>query len=149
MQITDVSMKKQCTRCKEEKPYSEFRKSELNKRDGLTWYCKQCLVETDNSWRLRNLEKFNETQKRYRQTKAWRLSRIRSGIRERQKSPERFLAGNQVRNAVKRKKLEKLPCGICGIVKVEGHHQDYAKPLEVIWLCRQHHVDWHKFYSKK
>jgi hypothetical protein len=31
-------------------------------------------------------------------------------------------------------------CQFCGELKtVDGHHEDYAKPLEVIWLCEKCH----------
>lgn len=31
------------------------------------------------------------------------------------------------------------PCEVCGETVVDGHHDDYEKPLEVRWLCRSHH----------
>ena len=31
------------------------------------------------------------------------------------------------------------PCEVCGDEKVEKHHDDYSKPLQVRWLCKQHH----------
>lgn len=30
-------------------------------------------------------------------------------------------------------------CEWCGGANVEAHHEDYSKPLEVLWLCRQCH----------
>jgi hypothetical protein len=42
---------------------------------------------------------------------------------------------------VKRGRIVKAGCAICGSTdKVEGHHNDYSKPLDVVWLCRGHHV---------
>jgi len=46
--------------------------------------------------------------------------------------------------AVKKGRLERTPCVVCGETRVDGHHIDYSKPLEVVWLCRQHHVEAHQ-----
>jgi len=27
---------------------------------------------------------------------------------------------------------------------IHGHHEDYSKPFEVIWLCRFHHKERHR-----
>jgi hypothetical protein len=37
---------------------------------------------------------------------------------------------------LRRGKLTKKPCERCASEKVEMHHEDYSKPLEVVWLCR-------------
>lgn len=57
------------------------------------------------------------------------------------KFPERIKARHKVSNAIRDGKLFKTACAVCGNIKVEGHHEDYSKPLEVIWLCRKHHVE--------
>lgn len=57
------------------------------------------------------------------------------------RNPEKRAAQIAVGNAVRDGKLVKQPCEICGEKRVHGHHDDYAKPLEVIWLCPQHHAD--------
>ena len=44
----------------------------------------------------------------------------------------------------KRGKITKQPCSLCGSTyRLEKHHPDYNKPLEVIWLCRKDHVELH------
>lgn len=49
---------------------------------------------------------------------------------------------------VKRGKIEKLPCGICGSERSEAHHPDHTRPLDIIWLCREHHLELHKNNNK-
>lgn len=48
------------------------------------------------------------------------------------------------KDAKKRGKLIPKPCEACGELKVEMHHMDYAKPLNVRWFCRKHHLQFHK-----
>ncbi len=45
--------------------------------------------------------------------------------------------------ALARKHVPKKPCGVCGHEKVQAHHEDYSKPLDVNWLCKKHHVEAH------
>lgn len=45
--------------------------------------------------------------------------------------------------AISRGKLKRGDCMVSGCnsgEKIEAHHKDYSKPLEVMWLCRGHHV---------
>lgn len=43
-----------------------------------------------------------------------------------------------------RGKIKKLPCCVCGDINSQAHHEDYSKPLDVIWYCRVHHNEIHK-----
>ena len=52
-------------------------------------------------------------------------------------------ARSQVHVYIKRGKIIKGICK-CGETKVQAHHEDYNKPLEVIWLCVNCHIKLHK-----
>jgi hypothetical protein len=43
----------------------------------------------------------------------------------------------------RRGKLVPKPCEDCGSEKVEKHHADYSKPIDVTWLCRRCHYKRH------
>ena len=46
--------------------------------------------------------------------------------------------------------LIEQPCEICGsVIDVEAHHDNYSKPLEVRWLCIQHHRQHHRLIGWK
>lgn len=43
--------------------------------------------------------------------------------------------------------LVRKPCEVCGNIKVDAHHDDYTKPMDVRWLCRKHHLLHHRSQS--
>lgn len=62
-----------------------------------------------------------------------------------QKYPEKRYAHKAVEYAIKRGDLARKSCEVCGDERSHAHHDDYSKPLEVMWLCQPHHRDRHKF----
>jgi len=47
--------------------------------------------------------------------------------------------------AIRRGKLVRGPCSVCGATEgVDGHHTDYTRPLDVVWLCKPHHREAHR-----
>jgi len=132
---------KTCSRCGIEKHISEFQKRKASP-DGLTASCKKCLSEYDKSranlpHRVKNRIDYAATERGIessgRAKKAWI-----------EKNPTKRKAQHLVNNAIRDKKLFKEPCSVCGSShRTHAHHDDYSKPLNVRWLCYQHHKDWH------
>jgi hypothetical protein len=48
-----------------------------------------------------------------------------------------------VSNAIRTGRLARQGCEVCGD-RAHAHHDDYSKPLDVRWLCSQHHTDHHR-----
>ena len=56
----------------------------------------------------------------------------------------RDIARSYVAVYLKRGKISRQPCEECGsTIRLEAHHEDYSKPLEIRWLCRVHHLELH------
>lgn len=66
----------------------------------------------------------------------------------RDKYPEKYQARYTLRNAIKMGKIKPANCeiGVDCTGRMEAHHPDYSKPLEVRWLCQKHHKIGHHKY---
>lgn len=56
---------------------------------------------------------------------------------------KRQYARNYLNTYIRRGKIMRRPCQECGNPVAQAHHDDYDKPLQVIWLCRTHHLELH------
>lgn len=65
----------------------------------------------------------------------------------RRANPTKYAAHLVVQQALTSGVLTKMSCEVCGIEKVDAHHDCYDEPLNVRWLCRRHHVKLH-FYGE-
>ena len=62
-------------------------------------------------------------------------------------NPEKRKAHKAVHYAIKAGKLVRGKCSVCGTSeRVEGHHDDYSKKLDVRWLCKTCHADEHRVH---
>ena len=132
---------KTCRLCNKLKPLGEYHK-ESHTKDGRRSECKKCRCA------LRT--------QRYHKGKASSLgdSSIDSIVQENksrreEKSNQRFkyLIRKVTRHAIRSGKMEKRDCEVCGASRVEVHHNDYNKPLDVTFLCHKHHVGWHRVFK--
>lgn len=54
------------------------------------------------------------------------------------RNQDKVKAWRVYKKALRNGVLKREGCDVCG-AEADGHHEDYEKPLEVIWLCRLHH----------
>lgn len=149
-------LSKRCFKCLSEKPLSDFYKH-AQMSDGHLNKCKECTRLESIKNRLDKIEYYRAydkarasqpkrvlARKHYTKTESWKISHAKSAKKWASIHPNRRKANVIVGNAVRDGKLNKHPCFICGNTNVQGHHPDYDRPLDVIWLCVKHHKETHK-----
>lgn len=142
---------KDCTQCGKRKELSDFSVNRAND-DGLSNWCRDCTsayqkarreranANRPEGWKQKTKDKA-EYMRAWKEANPGKMTEYKRDWWQRNR--ERLLVKEKVRYAVRSGKLQRLPCGVCGEVEVEAHHPDYDKPLDVIWLCRKHHMEIH------
>jgi len=120
----NYSYKDYCANCYKNKRYEE---NEEYKKKSIGWSKKTG---------LKNRDKINKKKRlRYKIDEHHRL---------------KVFAKNQVMIEIRKGNIKRPHyCSKCGKfgLRIEGHHEDYDKPLEVIWLCRACHRKEHRRYK--
>lgn len=150
-----VEIEKACTKCGVVKPLSEFGNKKRN-RSGKGPRCLECqraiLREYQKLPEVRVAEAISQRQRywknrdeakgrrgAYRQTHATRYERDPVKEAVRQELHKALRKGDLVRPET---------CQDCGGTgPIHGHHPDYAKPLDVEWLCSACHGARHRKYA--
>ena len=76
-------------------------------------------------------------------SRGWVEEPLTSSGRWRAANPIKVRAHAAVHKALRDGTLKRGKCEECGSLRVEAHHDDYDRPLDVRWLCRRHHVEHH------
>jgi hypothetical protein len=164
---------KKCFKCEQDLPHESFYKHS-GMGDGLLGKCKECTKRDVRQHRLENLEKIRaydrsrahlpsrvDARRAYQKTDAYKISSEKSRLKWKVKNskphiespvdgPKKRKANATANNAIRDKRL--IPWPVCAIPecekKPEGHHPDYDRPLDVVWLCKKHHLQAHKLFRE-
>lgn len=146
--LAEVSMstdQKTCFKCGVEQPLDEFyRHPEM--ADGHLNKCKACTKH--DAHKHRRDPRFREKVLAYDRARGNRQTQAQSNA-YRQQRPLVARAHDAVSRALRSGKLERPEnCSHCSVkCKPHGHHEDYTKPLDVVWLCVECHRNLHAFYE--
>lgn len=109
--------------------------------------CNSCSSVYRNAWRGANRQSVRVNRRRWYKANKEKMKKFQQHyrqmhpVRPKKVSIEAQRAHSLVLEAMRSGKLKKPTtcerCGQRGII--DGHHEDYAKPLVVIWLCRPCH----------
>ena len=152
-------MLKKCKDCEAEKPLSEFY-AHKGMKDGRLNKCKDCAkaaaiknrsqkVEYYRAYdanRFQNDSRVKERHKSYKKTEAGKAATQKSRKKWLAENPEKRAAHVLLGSYVSTGRIDKPDvCSVCGAGgRIDGHHHDYSKPLDVQWLCRGCHVQLHR-----
>lgn len=134
-------MDKSCIRCGEVKPLAAFYRH-TQMADGHLNKCKECAKIYAKSHRHESGAVREYDQRRYREDPARHAIVVKRAQQYRVRFPERYKAYTAVSNAIRDGRLKRQPCAVCG-GRGHAHHEDYGRPLDVVWLCPAHHHQYH------
>lgn len=152
-------MVKLCKMCGEIKRASAFGVNK-NLKSGLTTYCKECQNNKSKAYfdshreqvLERNKERGPATRARFKEKHGQEYineyaRNYYSGCPNRRKRAKVYakLAQALTDGTV----IKPHKCEMCSVeegngIKIEAHHKDYLKPLEVMWLCKKCHGKVHQ-----
>ena len=130
---------KKCIHCGKDKPLEDFY-THPGMADGRLNVCIECKrldqrkyarTEAGRAYERNRNKKPKRIEYLLRHAKNWTAN-----------NPDGYKAHNAISNAIRDKKITKpSQCEECGAtgVRIEAHHDDYSKPLEVKWLCKSCH----------
>lgn len=139
----------------DEKKY--MKEYHINHREKRLERCKQWRIDNQEyareyrrEWLRNNLENWEEYTKKWREKNSEYNKNYRENNHEKiREQRKRYREMNQIIIKAQRIANKAFPirqkCSVFGCNELgEKHHPNYKKPLEIIWLCRNHHREYHK-----
>ena len=141
---------KECRSCRAKRKNEHYRKNEeayklrakLHLENNREHHRKRSREYRENNYEhLSKLAKERYTSDEGREANRLRSRKYRNDPVNRMKEKARSIVNVRVRSKEIIKPDFCTECGKTG--KVEAHHDDYTKPLEVLWVCRKCHFKKH------
>ena len=106
---------------------------------------KEHYVKKAAVWSKVNPGRHRELQRKYEKSEKGLATHRRAEAAHRRRHPLRVKARSAVGGAIATGKMQRpAECDCCRSGgKIEAHHYDYGKPLDVQWLCRPCHLSIH------
>jgi rubrerythrin len=159
---TETYMKKLTHKYLVDKAYRESHKQQISERKriwreshklhiaewGMRYRAaigKEKLANYGQTYREKNREKLLIKKKIWREKNPDKYRRILDRYDE--NHPDAVVAVRILNGGIRAKRIVKPKyCSACGKTGlIHGHHPDYSKPLEVVWLCPKCHTMAHRF----
>ena len=139
---------KECARNKnkEYKPTEEAKKKKLISRKKYRENNREIIRAQDRENYQKNPKHFKD-KAREGMKKYLEISGMKRRREHFDKNPEILISRLELSAAVRSGKLKKpTECSVCNKTskRIEGHHDDYSKPLEIVWLCVPCHRKIHR-----
>lgn len=150
-----------CYRCRVEKPIDQFYRHPAMASGRLN-KCSECCKTEAIKYRKAKLEEHRRYDRERGLTPERRL-KVRNNYKKmvadpearariwahsiewRRKNKEKRTAHIRAATAIKQGLLIKESCARCGATQcVHAHHEDYSRPLDVVWLCKLCHGERHR-----
>ncbi len=130
---------KRCFKCGNTKTLDEFY-AHPQMKDGHLNKCKECTKQDVVSNYADKREQYH-TYERERNQMLFRRLALREGHRRHNlRNPDKYRARSAVGRALRDGVLTRQACAFCGSTEnVQAHHDDYSKPLDVVWSCFKCH----------
>lgn len=132
--------KKVCFKCGVEKDLEDFYKHP-QMYDGHLNKCKECAKKDARERNVLRAEYVREYDKLRNNRPERKKHSVEHEKKWRKDNPEKYRAHCLLYNAIRDHRiLRPNKCEICGKTCIpHGHHYDYSKPLDVIWMCAKCH----------
>jgi hypothetical protein len=128
-----------CRVCSASKPLADMTK-DRNCKFGYAKICKECDARAHQE-RYARIGRDTTKQREYYENHKHKFLRTLKDPHFRARTDLRMAvtAGEIVRPSI---------CSRCGVTCTpHGHHEDYSKPLDVVWLCSKCHMKEHRKYK--
>ena len=133
---------KQCFRCKEVKPLSEFY-SHKQMADGHLGKCKEC-TKSDVAKNYQDKAEKYAAYEKERNQRPERMEKKRTyNSTARKRYPLKRLCRVRTTRLIESGELKPRPCNECGAKEVQAHHIGYIDPTDILWLCHECHCKVH------